>query len=139
LTESVGFLLSKAAHKIHNLHMPAFEQFDVQPKQYGILSLLKVHDHLSQIEISRALMIDRSTMVSLVDDLEKKHLAIRTRDTKDRRAYSLALTPKGKNLLEKLSETLFEIEARYLKVLSQKDADRLRRALMQLILQNETD
>jgi len=137
LADSVGFLLGKAAQKIIDLHMPVFEEFNVQPKQYGILSLLKVRDNLSQIEISRALMIDRSTMVTLVDDLERKNFAIRTRDTKDRRAYSLALTRKGKNLLAKLAEKLFKIEAEYLAVLRPNDADTLRRALVQLVLQGE--
>jgi len=137
LADSVGFLLSKAAQKISELHIPAFAEFNVQPKQYGILSLLKVRNNLSQIEISRALMIDRSTMVALVDDLEKKNLAIRTRDTKDRRAYSLALTRKGQNLLTKLAEKLFKTEADYLAVLQPNGADTLRKALVQLVLQGE--
>lgn len=135
LADSVGFLLSKAAQLINDLHIPAFAKFDVEPKQYGILNLLNVRANLSQIEISRELMIDRSTMVFMVDDLERMNLVIRSRDVRDRRAYSLALTRKGKNLLQKLSTELAGIEVEFLAKLTVKESDTFKKVLRQLVLQ----
>ncbi len=137
LADSVGFLLGKAAQMITDLHVPAFAKFDVEPKQYGILSLLNVRANLSQIEISRELMIDRSTMVFLVDDLERMNLVIRSRDVRDRRAYSLALTRKGKNLLQKLTVELARTEDEFLKDITLKETDTFKKVLRQLVLQRK--
>lgn len=138
LADSVGFLLSKATQKITGLHAPVFEKYDVEPKQYGVLSLLNVRVNLSQIEIGRDLMIDRSTMVFLVDDLERKNLVMRSRDVRDRRAYSLALTRKGKNLLKKISKELAIIESGFLQELTDKESDTFKKVLQQLVLQRDS-
>lgn len=139
LTDSVGFLLSKAAQMINELHIPTFAKFEVEPKQYGILSLLNVRTNLSQIEISRELMIDRSTMVSLVDDLERMNLVIRSRDIRDRRAYSLALTRKGKKILQALSTELASIESEFLEDLTVKESAIFKKVLRKLVLQRDCD
>nr|WP_225443638.1 MarR family winged helix-turn-helix transcriptional regulator [Lolliginicoccus lacisalsi] len=49
----------------------------------------------SQQDVSNALAIDRSDMVRVIDDLEERGLLTRTRDKKDRRRHTLALTASG--------------------------------------------
>ena len=45
--------------------------------------------------------IDRSTMVSLIDQLESTGLARRRPSARDRRAREIAITPKGRRLLQR--------------------------------------
>ena len=52
-----------------------------------------------------------STMVVLIDELDKKGLVQRHRSVKDRRNYALALTPEGIDLLQQLSRLAAEHEA----------------------------
>ena len=67
-----------------------------------MLSHLAAAEGQSQQALSIALGIHRSAMVALVDDLEQRGLAERRRDPADRRAYTLFLTPAGRELLAEL-------------------------------------
>lgn len=51
---------------------------------------------LSQHELGEQLGIDRTTVVELIDELEKKRVVERRRNPSDRRSYLLTLTPKGR-------------------------------------------
>jgi DNA-binding MarR family transcriptional regulator len=55
-------------------------------------------DGPSQQAISAALGIDRATVVSLVDELERRGLVRRTPNSRDRRAHALRATPGGQRL-----------------------------------------
>jgi DNA-binding MarR family transcriptional regulator len=82
-----------------------------------MLSQLAVNEGQSQQALSVALGLHRSAVVALVDDLEHRGLAERRRDPVDRRAYTLYLTPAGR-------EVLAELE-----LLAEKDEDELLIAL----------
>lgn len=51
---------------------------------------------LSQHELGEQLGIDRTTVVELIDELERKGIVTRRRNPDDRRSYLLTLTPKGR-------------------------------------------
>ena len=63
-----------------------------------------------QQELGSALGIDRSTMVSLVDQLEGAGLATRQPSATDRRAREIAITPKGRRLLQRAKGLISEVE-----------------------------
>jgi len=67
-----------------------------------MLSHLAASEGQSQQALSNALGIHRSAVVALVDDLEQRGLAERRRDPVDRRAYTLYLTPAGREVLADL-------------------------------------
>jgi DNA-binding MarR family transcriptional regulator len=62
----------------------------------GVLNLLADQGPMSQQAIGEQLGIDRTTMVELVDELERLGSARRERKARDRRSYSITLTPQGK-------------------------------------------
>ena len=59
---------------------------------------------LSQHELGEQLGIDRTTVVELIDDLERKGVVHRRRNPADRRSYLLTLTPKGKTFQKRATE-----------------------------------
>jgi DNA-binding MarR family transcriptional regulator len=90
-----------------------------------MLSHLAAAEGRSQQALSIALGIHRSAVVALVDDLEDRGLAERRRDPADRRAYTLYLTPPGRELLAELERTADEEEAELLGALEATERSQL--------------
>ena len=90
-----------------------------------MLSHLAASEGQSQQALSNALGIHRSAVVALVDDLEQRGLAERRRDPVDRRAYTLYLTPAGRELLAELERIADEDEAELLTALDASERSQL--------------
>jgi MarR family 2-MHQ and catechol resistance regulon transcriptional repressor len=80
-----------------------FEQWDLSPSQFNVLNLLRNRpEGLSQVELSRELIMHRSNVTGLVDRLEARELLVRKASATDRRVYCVLLTPKGRDLLKRV-------------------------------------
>jgi DNA-binding MarR family transcriptional regulator len=80
-----------------------FERWELSPSQFNVLNLLHSEPGgLSQVELSRQLLMHRSNVTGLVDRLEQRGLVRRQEVPGDRRAYSVGLTPAGAALLNKI-------------------------------------
>jgi DNA-binding MarR family transcriptional regulator len=73
--------------------------------------------------------IDRSTMVLLIDELEAAGLAKRRPHPKDRRAREVAITPKGRRVLEQGRRMARQVEDEVLGGLNANE----RRELLELL------
>lgn len=71
---------------------------DISGLQYGILRTLE-HESFTLSELSRRFVLDPSTLVPVIDALERKRLVARGHDPNDRRRIPISLTPDGANLL----------------------------------------
>ena len=90
-----------------------------------MLSHLAASEGQSQQALSVALGIHRSAVVALVDDLEHRGLAERRRDPVDRRAYTLYLTPAGRDLLTDLERLADERDVELLSALDASERSQL--------------
>jgi DNA-binding MarR family transcriptional regulator len=66
--------------------------------QYGLMHMLKRQPYTLS-ELSKKFLLDPSTLVPVVDTLERKGLVQRTRDPNDRRRVPLSLTEEGEKLV----------------------------------------
>jgi len=73
---------------------------DLAPGQYKVLRYLYGQD-FALTELSRAMALDPSTLVPLVESLVNKGLLERGRDPADRRRTPLRITPQGAAMLDK--------------------------------------
>jgi DNA-binding MarR family transcriptional regulator len=117
LSRRAGFLLAQLGTHAHRRFAERLTRIDLHPRHFGILSHLAASEGQSQQALSIALGIHRSAVVALVDDLEQRGLAERRRDPTDRRAYTLYLTPSGRDLLADLKHIAEEHEAELLSAL----------------------
>lgn len=69
------------------------------PGEFGLLVLVERNAGLSQMTLARALGIDRSTLVPILDRLQSRGLLVRRRSPTDGRTHALALTPAGDKAL----------------------------------------
>ena len=93
----------RTADRIWNASRLFFEHWDLSPSQFNVLNLLQAHpDGLSQIELSRQLIMHRSNVTGLIDRLERRRLVQRKDLATDRRAYRVVLTEIGARLLNEI-------------------------------------
>ena len=72
---------------------------DISGLQYGVLRTL-AHQSYTISELSRHFSIDPSTLVPVIDTLERKQLVVRGRDPNDRRRVPVSLTEAGAKLIQ---------------------------------------
>jgi DNA-binding MarR family transcriptional regulator len=78
------------------------------------------------------LRIDRTTMVSLIDDLERKGYVLRQRHPRDRRAYLVQPTATGHAAKEQAIAILDEQQSRFLAPLTSAQRHQLGALLTRL-------
>ena len=93
--EFAGQLFFRLWRASHTNTATALESIGLTPALFAVLNHLRAADGAIQQEIGAAMGIDPSTMVSLIDQLERAGLARRRPRPQDRRAREVSLTPKG--------------------------------------------
>jgi len=95
--------LLQTADTIWNASRLFFERWNLSPSQFNVLNLLhSQRSGLSQAELSRQLIMNRSNVTGLIDRLERRRLVARRDVATDRRAYRVILTPSGRRLLKRI-------------------------------------
>ena len=95
------------SHKLAHLH-------DITGPQLGCLMVIKENGPLTSGNIAKKVYLSPSTIVGIIDRLEKKKLIIRDRDRKDRRQVFVSITPKGEKLLTDTTSLLQDTLAKAL-------------------------
>jgi DNA-binding MarR family transcriptional regulator len=129
VTEFAGQLFFRLWRASHTRVAAALESVGLTPALFGVLNLLGAREGAIQQEIGAAMGIDPSTMVSLIDQLEAAGLAKRRPHPTDRRAREVAITPKGRRLLERGRRMSAQVEDEVLRGLTADE----RRQLLTLL------
>ncbi len=82
------------------------------PGEFGLLILVEKNAGLSQMALARALGIDRSTLVPILDRLQGRGLLVRKPSPTDGRTHALALTQAGEKALQKFAKLVKAHEKR---------------------------
>jgi MarR family transcriptional regulator, transcriptional regulator for hemolysin len=88
-------LLNSAAHVLSNRLAVALAEVDLTPRMQCVL-VHALEEERTQIQLAALADLDKTTMVSTVDELERRGLAERKPSTADRRARIVAVTEKGR-------------------------------------------
>jgi DNA-binding MarR family transcriptional regulator len=94
----LGYLLRRA-HMAFATHWSAEfrdPRFALTPVQGGMLLTVARHDGLTQSDLARMMRVELPTLVGSIKDLVAAGLLKRDRPPEDRRAWSLRLTPLGR-------------------------------------------
>jgi len=95
MRDRIPFLLYRAAEQSHSLANDMLARTGLTARQVGILTLVIEREPMTQKALGELLRIDRTTMVSLIDDLEGKGFVERQRHPRDRRAFLVWPTDSG--------------------------------------------
>jgi MarR family transcriptional regulator, transcriptional regulator for hemolysin len=133
VTEFVGQLFFRLWRASHVRVADVLGSVGLTPALFALLNVIGAREGAIQQELGSALGIDRSTMVTLIDQLESAGLANRRPSATDRRAREIAITPKGRRLLQRSRRMISETEDEVLAGLTAEERSELvsllRRAL----------
>jgi MarR family transcriptional regulator, transcriptional regulator for hemolysin len=129
VTEFAGQLFFRLWRASHVRAADALESVGLTPALFGLLNVIGAREGAIQQELGSMMGIDRSTMVSLIDQLESASLAKRRPSATDRRAREIAITPKGRRLLQRARRMISETEDEVLAGLSADERNELVRLL----------
>jgi MarR family transcriptional regulator, transcriptional regulator for hemolysin len=110
VAEFAGQLFFRLWRASHTRIAAALESVGLTPALFGLLNVLGAREGAMQQELGAAMGVDPSTMVSLIDELEATGLAKRGPHPTDRRARTVALTPKGRRVLERTRRMAAQVE-----------------------------
>jgi DNA-binding MarR family transcriptional regulator len=129
LAELLGYHLRRAEVLAFQQFAQAMASFEVSPAQLGVLLVVDANRGINQTRVGRALGIDRSTLVSIIDNLEDRGLVERTPSPTDRRSHALIMTRAGRKFVDELTPALEGHEAALSKSLTPAE----RRTLIDLL------
>lgn len=113
-----------------------FAEYDLTGADFDVLAALRRSGapyRLTPGELSRSTMITSGGMTKRLDRLEAGGLIRREPDPSDRRGKLIALTPKGRDLVDHAVEAHLENEERLLAALSTAKRGELTRLLRELL------
>ena len=82
------------------------EHLDLRAGQIPILRVLGIKDGIDQKSIRKYLRLDKGTIAKTILPLVHKGYITRKTDTKDKRAYQIFLTPKGRDILPEIKDAV---------------------------------
>jgi MarR family transcriptional regulator for hemolysin len=129
VTEFAGQLFFRLWRAMHTRTAEGLGSVGLTPALFALLNVIGAREGANQQMLGSALGIDRSTMVSLIDQLESAGLAKRRPSATDRRAREISITPKGRRLLQQARGLASDVEDEVLAGLTARE----RRELLALL------
>jgi DNA-binding MarR family transcriptional regulator len=129
VAEFAGQLFFRLWRASHTRTADALNSIGLTPARFALLNVLGAREGAIQQQLSSDMGMDPSAMVKLIDELESAGLAERRRRQGDRRAWEVAITPKGRRTLERARRLVTQVEDEVLGGLAAAD----RRQLLSLL------
>ncbi len=133
LHHALGFLVAHAHARMHRELLGALTGMSIEPRHFGLLSILEAAGPITQAELSRYIGVSGPTVVQMVDDLQALGLLERRRAPSDRRIHLLHMPSRARELLPEAAILARAVEDSVLADLSQAQRHRLRHLLVQLV------
>ncbi len=120
--DSFGSLVSRAARQWRRAADLRLQPFDLTEATWlPLVHIARAPEAPRQKDLAASMFVDNSSVVRLLDNLEKAGLIQRKEGETDRRAKIILLTPRGKAIAEKVESVARRIEGDALAGLSNKD------------------
>src|SRR6266850_1292527 len=120
-----AFLLAQLGAHAADRFGARIKGLGIAPRHAGILRIIARTPSCNQRTLAKKLRVLPSRMVILIDELAEKGLVERKRSRKDRRHSELVLTPRGRRMLEKISQLAAQHEVDLCAALTSKERELL--------------
>jgi DNA-binding MarR family transcriptional regulator len=132
LASAPGFLLSWNGQRMAHKFAAALAPLGLRPPHFGVMTLIETHPGCTQRELVTRSLIDPSSMVAVIDELEQMGLAERRRHAEDRRKHAVHLTARGRRTLQRAREVAMQTAQHVFAPLDGPELETLRRLLRKL-------
>jgi len=127
LPSLLGYVLRRTQSAVFTDFAATFSRAGeaLTPGEFGLLVLVDRNAGLSQMALARALGIDRSTLVPILNRLQARGLLVRRDSPTDGRTHALGLTAAGEKALVKFAKLVAAHEKRIALALSAAETRKL--------------
>lgn len=134
IADQPTWLISRVYAKSNALLNAAFEEHGggLRKYHYRLLAAVEEFGPASQADLGREASLDRSDVVAVLDELQKRGLVERATDPSDRRRNVVSITTAGSKQLRMLDDVIAEIQVRLLEPLSATGREQFTRLLRQM-------
>jgi DNA-binding MarR family transcriptional regulator len=133
----ITWLLHRAAQRMRGATGEEAEKHGIQLRDYIVLGALDKTPDLTQVELGKALGLDKTTLMSQLDRLERTGLVVRRGDPRDRRTRIPEITEAGNALRATVANACASAEETALHSFSQDQVRTFRRMLAEIIGDSE--
>ncbi|WP_433304936.1 MarR family winged helix-turn-helix transcriptional regulator [Actinoplanes sp. CA-030573] len=133
----ITWLLHRAAQRLRAVTGEQAERHGLQLRDYIVLSALHKTPNLTQAELGKALGLDKTTLMSQLDRLERTGLVVRQSDPRDRRLRIPTITASGESLRADVAAACARAEAAALRDYDAAQVQELRHMLFAIIGDSE--
>ncbi|HUI60898.1 MAG TPA: MarR family transcriptional regulator [Steroidobacteraceae bacterium] len=125
LTDYLGYALRRAQMSAVAEFLDAFREVDLRPTQFAVLTIINENPGIRQSEVCTALGIQKANFVPLLNELERRGLALRKAGVSDRRSSALHLTALGDATLQRARALHEAYEEQFVTRLGRRGRDQL--------------
>ena len=133
----LGYLLKHAQLRFFEIGAVALAPLGISGREAAVLRSIDAGPPVSQGEVARAMSVDRTTMVALIDDLQLKGLLQRRQDPDDRRRNVVELTDAGRATVRQAAAVAEQAERDFLAPLPAAEAAQFKKTLRALLTDGE--
>ncbi|WP_346935047.1 MarR family transcriptional regulator [Clostridium sp.] len=132
LDDCIAFITNKSAKKLADEFNRRLQEHGTTRVQWIALFYIGKAGEISQKELSDYMDIKESSMVRLIDRMEKEELVERRKDSEDRRITKIILTDRGKFLKEELMPIGQEFQNDVVKGISKENLEVFKAVLQRM-------
>lgn len=137
MKNSVGYLMRMTVNRVLPQMEALFQDQELTFSQWTTLVALHDGRITNSSDLAHNICHDAGSLTRLIDQLEKRGFVTRTRSEKDRRVVTLALTPRGRNVVEALAPRVMDFWNGLLSGFTHTEVDTLINLLTRLVFAAE--
>jgi DNA-binding MarR family transcriptional regulator len=134
MRNSVGYLMRICTNRLLPQMEALFQDQELTFSQWTTLVALHDGRIATAGDLAHNICHDAGSLTRLIDQMEKRGLVTRTRSDKDRRVVTIALTPRGRTLVEALAPKVMDFWNSLLSGFSHAEIDTLINLLTRLVV-----
>lgn len=129
LSGFIGYTMKRALSIVHADFSRTLAEYNLRAVSFSALTIIVGEPGLTQTQLADSLQIERSNLVTIIDELAGRNLILRAPVAQDRRRHALMPTTAGKQLAAAAYDRVAEHERQLFACLSPTECQELQRIL----------
>jgi len=102
LEDSLGFQVNRTANAMKKRFNTFLKPYNLTSEQYVIMKSVQENADITPTQLSEITFKDKTTITRMIDTLVKNEMLVREPKPDDRRAYSIAWSSKGRQIMQEI-------------------------------------
>lgn len=133
LDSCIGFLTNVEAKKLSDAFNNRLLKRGITRVQWITMYYLNKYESLTQIELCEKLNVKPSSVVRLIDRMERDELIKRLKNPDDRRSYNITLSEKGSMFWNEVESEGEDMSKLFMKGINKDDLEVFKMVLLKMV------